>query len=65
MGHPRQPDNRPPGDPLTPDERRRRYAELRRTLREWANDPSDFDDRVYPLIEEALRETAPRHFPDE
>jgi len=46
-------------------DRRRRYAKLSSLLDEWTNDPSDFDDRVAPLIEEALRETSPRHFPDE
>jgi len=65
MGHPRQPNDRPPGDPLTPDERRRRYAKLVRTLRKWMEDTSGFDERVAPIIEKTLRETAPRNFPDE
>jgi len=38
---------------------------LLKRLDEWAADTSGFDDRVAPLIDEALRETAPRHFPDE
>jgi len=45
--------------------RRRRYARLLKRLDDWAADTSGFDERVAPLIEEALRETAPRHFPDE
>jgi len=65
MGHPRQPDDRVPGDPLSADERRRRYAKLIRTMREWMEDTSGFDERVAPIIEKTLRETAPRHFPDE
>lgn len=52
------------GANLEKDDRRRRYAELSSLLDEWANDPSDFDASVAPLIEEALRDTAPRHFPD-
>lgn len=43
-------------------DRRRRYASLCRLLEEWANDPSDFDAEVDSLAEQALRETAPRHF---
>jgi len=46
-------------------DRRRRYARLLGRIEEWAADTSGFDERVAPLIEEALRETAPRHFPDE
>lgn len=46
-------------------DRRRRYARLLERLEEWAADTSGFDERVAPLIEKALRETAPRHFPDE
>ena len=42
--------------------RRRRYAALMRLLNEWADDPSDFDERVAPLIDDALKEAAPRHF---
>lgn len=42
--------------------RRRRYAALMRRLYEWANEPGGFDERVAPLIEDALKETAPRHF---
>lgn len=45
-------------------DRMRRYAELSSLLDEWAVDPSDFDKSVAPLIVEALRETAPRHFPE-
>jgi len=52
-------------DPAEKDDRRRRYASLLKRLDEWAADTSGFDDRVAPLIDEALRETAPRHFPDE
>ena len=63
MSHTRQPDNRPPGDPVTAEERRRRFAEFVRTLHEWAEDTSGFDERVAPIIKETLRETAPRHFP--
>ena len=48
-----------------PAERRRRYARLLKRLDAWAADTSGFDERVAPVIEEALRETAPRHFPDE
>jgi hypothetical protein len=53
-----------PLDPKKKVDRRRRYAELSKLLDEWTNDPSDFDECVDPLIEEALRETSPRHFPD-
>jgi hypothetical protein len=45
-------------------DRRRRYAKLSNLLEEWANDDSGFDEHVAPLIEEALRESSPRHFPD-
>lgn len=51
-------------DKMKDVDRRRRYAELSKLLDEWANDPSDFDECVDPLIEKALRETSPRHFPD-
>lgn len=55
----------PSSEEVRKADRRRRYAKLSRLLDEWANDPSDFDDHVAPLIEEALREASPRHFPDE
>lgn len=45
------------------DDRRERYARLSALLDEWASEPPEFDSRVGPLIEEALRESAPRHFP--
>lgn len=45
------------------DDRRKRYARLSVLLDEWASEPPEFDSRVGPLIEEALRESAPRHFP--
>ena len=51
-----------------PDEladRRRRYADLDVTLDEWSKEESDFDKVVGPLIDSALRESAPRHFDDE
>lgn len=44
-------------------DRRKRYARLSALLDEWASEPPEFDSRVGPLIEEALRESAPRHFP--
>ena len=50
-----------PGQEL--EERRRRYAQLSALLDEWATEPEDFDSRVGPLIEQALRDSAPRHFP--
>jgi len=45
------------------NDRRERYARLSALLDEWASEPPEFDSRVGPLIEEALRESAPRHFP--
>jgi len=51
------------GGPVDED-RLRRYAEVSRLLDEWANEPGDYDERMSALLEEALRETAPRHFPD-
>ena len=45
------------------DDRRKRYARLSALLDEWAREPPEFDSRVGPLIEQALRESAPRHFP--
>ncbi|MFH1111231.1 MAG: hypothetical protein V1790_18840 [Planctomycetota bacterium] len=45
------------------DDRRKRYARLSALLDEWASEPPEFDSRVGPLIEKALRESAPRHFP--
>jgi hypothetical protein len=53
-----------PVDQTKKVDRRRRYAQLSKLLDEWTNDPSDFDRCVDPLIQEALRETSPRHFPD-
>lgn len=53
-----------PVDQTKKVDRRRRYAQLSTLLDEWTNDPSDFDKCVDPLIQEALRETSPRHFPD-
>ncbi|MFH1746576.1 MAG: N-6 DNA methylase [Planctomycetota bacterium] len=44
------------------DERRRRYAHLSALLDEWAAEPEDFDSHVGPLIEQALRDSATRHF---
>ena len=41
---------------------RERYARLSALLDEWASEPPDFDSRVGRLIEDALRESAPRHF---
>jgi len=55
----------PPVEETKNADRRRRYARLLKRLDEWAADMTGFDERVAPLIEEALRETAPRHFPDE
>jgi hypothetical protein len=45
-------------------ERQRRYAHLSALLDKWAAEQSDFDSRVGPLIEQALRDSAPRHFPE-
>ena len=45
------------------DDRRKRYARLSALLDEWASEPPEFDSRVGPLIEEALSESALRHFP--
>ncbi|MEK7730302.1 MAG: hypothetical protein AAB363_00435 [Planctomycetota bacterium] len=45
------------------NDRRERYARLSALLDEWASEPPEFDSCVGPLIEEALRESAPRHFP--
>ena len=47
------------------EERRRRYAHLSVLLDEWAGEQSDFDSRVAPLIEQALRDSSPRHFPND
>ena len=47
--------------PQGPEERRRRYARLSALLDEWAAEADDFDTHVGPLIERALRESAPRH----
>ncbi|HUU99100.1 MAG TPA: N-6 DNA methylase [Phycisphaerae bacterium] len=45
------------------EERRRRYAQLSTLLDEWASETDDFDSRVGPMIEQALKELAPRHSP--
>jgi hypothetical protein len=45
--------------------RRRRYAHLSTLLDEWAAEQDDFDARVGPLIEQALRDSAPRHLPED
>jgi hypothetical protein len=47
------------------DDRRKRYARVSALLDEWESEPPDFDSYVGPLIEQALRESAPRHFPEE
>jgi hypothetical protein len=47
------------------DDRRARYARVSALLDEWESEPPDFDSCVGPLIEQALRESAPRHFPEE
>lgn len=44
--------------------KRKRYAELARAVQDWKNDSSDFDERIAPKIEAAMRETDSRHFPD-
>lgn len=41
-----------------------RYARASALLDKWASEKGDFDDRVYPRIERALRDSAPRHFPE-
>jgi len=46
-------------------ERRRRYTALMRKMDEWAREPREIDDEIEPLIEQFLRETAPRLFPDD
>ena len=46
---------------IKPD-RQSRYAELRRLIEEWSNEDPAFDQEVGALAEEALRESAPRHF---
>lgn len=51
--------------PQEPEERRRRYAHLSTLLDEWANEEDGFDSRVGPLIEQALRDSAPRHFAED
>lgn len=53
-----------PAEKVDEDDRQRRYAELAELLDEWANEDSNFDEQVAPLIEAALRETSPRHFAD-
>ena len=65
MGHHRHPGSPPPSDPAEIEDRRRRYARLVRKMREWLDDTSGFDERVGPIIEETLRQTAPRHFPED
>jgi len=62
---PATPARRSAAENIELSERRRRYARLLKRLDEWSADTSGFDEHVAPLIEEALRETAPRHFPDE
>lgn len=37
------------------DEKRQRYREASERLEEWTADTTDFDDRVAPVIEEAIR----------
>ena len=46
------------------DQRTDRYARALALLDKWTSENADFDARVAPLIEDALRETAPRHIPD-
>jgi hypothetical protein len=48
-----------------PDDRRRRYTRLSELLDEWSTEQNDFDARIGPIIEEALRESAPRHNTEE
>jgi len=38
-----------------------RYARLSALLEEWTNDESGFDERVEPVIDRALKDSAPRH----
>jgi len=54
-----------PNDAETKEDRQQRYDELSRLLDEWANEPQAFDTQVDSLIEQALRETSPRLFPDQ
>lgn len=46
------------------DDKAARYARASALLDKWANENSDFDARVGPRIESALKDTAPRHNPD-
>ena len=46
-------------------DRRRRHAIVMALIEEWSADESGFDEEVGPLIESALRESAPRHFEKE
>jgi hypothetical protein len=41
-----------------------RFGRALALLDKWTNENAEFDARVSPQIEKALRETAPRHFPE-
>ncbi|HEX9834253.1 MAG TPA: N-6 DNA methylase, partial [Mycobacterium sp.] len=45
------------------DDKAARYARASALLDKWANEDSDFDARVEPIIDKFLRDSAPRHFP--
>jgi len=47
------------------EDRRRRYTALMHSMDEWSREPRAIDDEIEPLIEQFLRETAPRLFPDD
>lgn len=49
---------------LAPVDVSARYARALALLDKWTSENAEFDARVDPLIEKALRETAPRHFPE-
>jgi len=46
------------------DDRVSRYARASALLDQWSSESDDFDSRVDPLLQKALRESAPRHFPE-
>ncbi|MCW5776141.1 MAG: N-6 DNA methylase [Phycisphaeraceae bacterium] len=46
------------------DDKAARYARASALLDQWASEEGDFDARIGPRIEKAIKDTAPRHNPD-
>lgn len=46
------------------DDKAARYARASALLNKWADEKGDFDARVEPVIDKAIKDSAPRHFTD-